>query len=75
MSETKDRLHILLNDLNINQAELSNITSVDTAIISRLLSGEREPNVKTLRKISEATKTSPEWLLGYGEDLPRKELA
>lgn len=68
MSSTKDRINILLKDLGINQRELSKLTGVDTAIICRILSGKCEPTIQTLRKIAEATKTSPSWIIGYGSD-------
>ena len=66
MDTTKDRLLILMNSMECNQRKFASITGVDPAIISRILKGDFEPNVKNLRKIVETTKTSPSWLLGYG---------
>lgn len=74
MSTTKDRIIILMNMLNLNAHKLSLISDVDCGILSRILSGKQEPSVETLKKISEATKTSPEWILGYGDDNTRREL-
>lgn len=68
MSTTSERITLLMNDLKINQRQLSELTNVDAAIISRILSGKCEPTIKNLKKIAEATKTSANWLLGYGKD-------
>lgn len=68
MSTTKERISLLIKDLGINQREFSTLTGVDTAIICRILHGKCEPTIQNLKKIAEATKTSPNWLLGYGSD-------
>lgn len=70
MSNTKNRLSLLIKDHGLNQKEFAKISNVDVAIICRILKGETEPNVKTLRKIAETTNTSVNWLLGYGPDTP-----
>lgn len=66
MDKTKDRMLILMKSMQCNQEHFASLTGVDKAIISRIIKGETEPNVKSLRKIAEATKTSPSWILGYG---------
>lgn len=68
MNTTKNRVNILLKELHLSQKEFSALTGVDGAIICRILKGEQEPSVQVLRRIVEATKISPSWLLGYGED-------
>lgn len=68
MNNTKDRIKILLSELKMNQKEFSAFTGVDSAIICRILKGEHEISVLALRKISDTTKISPTWLLGYGND-------
>lgn len=70
MSTTKDRLSMLLKEQGISQYQLSKSSGVDMSIICRILKGECEPNVKTLRKIADTTNISPTWLLGYGPDQP-----
>lgn len=68
MSTTKDRLLIVMHSLGLSQYTLSKQSGVDAAIISRILSGKNDPSIVNLKKIAEATKTSPNWLLGYGSD-------
>lgn len=69
-----DRLQLLMKELGINQNGLAVITGVDRAVICRLLNDKTEPTIKNIIKIAEATKTSPEWILGYGTDDVRRKL-
>ena len=68
MSTISERITILMKDMGTNQKQFAELTKVDTAIICRILSGKCEPTIMNLQKIAEATKTSPNWLLGYGND-------
>lgn len=68
MNTTKNRMQILIDSLGWSQYKFSIATGVNAAIVSRVLNGKCEPTVQTLRKIADATKVSPTWLIGYGQD-------
>lgn len=62
------RLGLLLETSGMSQKELSRISGVSDSIISRVLRGHWTLSSKNIIKIVDATKISPSWLLGYGED-------
>lgn len=62
------RLGLLLETSGMSQKELSRISGVSDSIISRVLRGHWALSSKNIIKIVDATKISPSWLLGYGED-------
>ena len=68
MNSTKNRLQIFLKAMGWSQYKFSCETGVDAGVVSRILNGKCEPTVQTLRKIADATKLSPTWLIGYGQD-------
>jgi len=68
MDSTKNRLFKLIKHLGLKQTDFAELTGVDNAIICRILKGDNEPSVSVLRKIADATKVSPSWLIGYGKD-------
>ena len=67
MSDTSQRLAYLIKDLGVSNNSFAASVGISKSSISRILSGEIEPTVKTIKKITEATKVSPNWLLGYGK--------
>lgn len=67
-SNTKERLKILVNSLEITQKELAIRSGVREASISHYIQGLSEPNQKSISKIAEAVQISPAWLMGYGPD-------
>ena len=67
MNTVQNRIKILINSMGCSQKDFSQVTGVDRAIICRILKGS-DPTVQTLKKIADATNTSPNWLLGYGTD-------
>lgn len=62
------RLGLLIETLGITQKELSRMSDVSDSIISRVIKGQWSLSSKNIIKIVDATKISPSWLLGYGED-------
>lgn len=62
------RLKHLLSHYSITQKELSRKSGIMKQTMSLYVQGKREPNIKNLIKISDATNISPSWLLGYGTD-------
>lgn len=62
------RFRLLLDELGYSQKELSAISGITEAAISRYLDGTRIPNAKSIVSIAEVTNVSPSWLLGYGKD-------
>ena len=44
------------------------MTGLTEAAVSRYMSGDRLPNAATLINIANATRVSPNWLLGFGSD-------
>lgn len=68
MIYTSKRLRLLLTNLGLTQRELAFKADITESAVSRYLDGSRIPNANTIIQITEATKVSPSWLLGYGED-------
>ena len=62
------RLLLLLEDMNISQRDFADLTKLTESAISHYIKGDRAPNALTLINITNATKVSPNWLLGYGPD-------
>ena len=69
-SNTAQRLREALEDKNMKQSELVRAAGIDSAAISRYLSGEYEPKSKAISKLAAALNVSEMWLWGY--DVPRE---
>ena len=69
-SNTAQRLGEALVDKNLKQSELVRASGIDSAAISRYLSGEYEPKSKAISKLAAALDVSEMWLWGY--DVPRE---
>lgn len=65
---TNKRLKFMLDNLGISQKEFALMTGLTEAAVSRYMSGDRLPNAATLINIANATRVSPNWLLGFGSD-------
>lgn len=65
---TCKRMKMLIDNLGITQREFALMTGLTEATVSKYLSGERIPHAGTLINIANATKVSPNWLLGFGSD-------
>ena len=68
MIYTSRRLKLLIKSLGITQREFAAMTGTSETAVSRYLEGTRVPNATTIIAITEATKVSPSWILGYGDD-------
>lgn len=63
-----ERLGLFIESSGISQKELSKLTGVSDSVICRVIKGESGMSTKNLVKIADATRVSPNWLLGYGSD-------
>ena len=63
-------LLIEMKNRDISQAELSKLSGVTPAQISRIISGTREPGTNTLTGIAKAFKLSPEFVFEKAGVLP-----
>ncbi len=70
MATTADRLRMALNDKNMKQSELSEITGIGKSSISTYLSGEYLPKQRNIYKMAKALDVDEAWLMG--EDVPKE---
>lgn len=70
VSTTSKRLKKLIDETQINQAELAKMCNVSKSMISSYVNGKYEPKQDTLTKLSQIFKVSEIWLLGY--DTPKE---
>lgn len=64
MDYFKDRITELLRTRGIMQKELAELIGVTESTLSRYLSGERKPDLKTLSNMATALHTTTDYLLG-----------
>ena len=62
------RILDLLNKQNMTQKELAEIIGVTESVISRYISGDREPKPNMIANIATALHTTYDYLLGLDED-------
>lgn len=62
-----ERIKSRMNELGINSRDLAKRSGISESGISRILSGEIDPRLKTFMKISEALRCDYVWLMGYDE--------
>ena len=65
------RIKEKMNEHGLNSRELSKKCGVSESGISRILTGEIEPRLKTFIKIADALKCDYVWLMGYDEQKTR----
>lgn len=58
------RIEKVLEKNNISQRELANRIGVDESIVSRIISGDRNPKADVLANIATALHTTSDYLLG-----------
>lgn len=63
-----ERIKRRMNELGLNSRELAKRSGISESGISRILTGEIEPRLKTFVKISDALKVEYVWLMGYDEE-------
>ena len=68
IDELKNRLRTALEDRNISQQELSELSKIPKSSISQYLSGYAKPKQDRIYAISKALNINEAWLLGY--DVP-----
>lgn len=66
--EIGNRISYLLNKNGITQKELADRINVSESVVSRYISGEREPKANVLANIATALRTTSDYLLGIEDD-------
>ncbi|WP_277285296.1 helix-turn-helix domain-containing protein [Sneathia sanguinegens] len=66
--EIGNRISYLLNKNGITQKELADRINVSESVVSRYISGEREPKANVLANIATALRTTSDYLLGIEEN-------
>jgi len=67
MQEFQIRVKKLMNEKNISQRELANLSGISESSISRYLSGDLKPRMDILSNISKVFGVSSSYLLGEEE--------
>lgn len=80
VSNTAERLAEIMERENMKQVDIINRckpylkqygVKMNKSGISQYLAGKSEPNQRKLAVLSEALGVSPDWLMGFGKDLPK----
>lgn len=66
-----DRLSLCMAERKINSAELSDISGITKAAISRYLNGLRQPTAENIVRLADSLNVSADYLLGLC-DIPEK---
>ena len=66
--EIGGRISIELKKKNISQKQLAERINLSETVVSRYISGEREPKANVLANIATALNTTSDYLLGIEED-------
>lgn len=66
--EIGNRISYLLNKNGISQKELADRINVSESVVSRYISGEREPKANMVANLATALRTTSDYLLGIEED-------
>ena len=66
--EIGNRISYLLIKNGITQKELADRINVSESVVSRYISGEREPKANVLANIATALRTTSDYLLGIEEN-------
>lgn len=67
----RDRLRKAMNDNSLNSRELSKRCGLSEASISRYLLGQMEPKVDAIKKMADALRVDPVWLMGIDKEETR----
>ena len=60
-----ERIKQRMNELGINSRDLAKRSGISESGISRILSGEIDPRIKTFTKIADALRVDYVYLMGY----------
>ena len=63
----KMRLKQIRTELGLSQYDVQTETGISQSKISRFETGEREPTIEDLAKLSELYNVTTDWLLGIGK--------
>ena len=63
-----ERIKQKMNEHGLTNRELAKRTGISESGISRILSGEIDPRIRTFAKMAQALKTDETWLMGYDVD-------
>lgn len=67
----KEIFHIRIKEARIKtgftQVEVEKETGISQAILSRIETGDREPNIENLGTLAEFYQVNTDWLLGIGK--------
>lgn len=63
----RQRLQMLLDEKNINQKELAELSGVTEVTISRYMNGFRKPRIEIANKIAQVLNTTTDYLLGNSD--------
>ena len=66
--EIGNRISYLLNKNGISQKELADRINISESVVSRYISGEREPKANVIANLAIALRTTSDYLLGIEED-------
>lgn len=69
MSPTSSRIAERRRQLGISQEDLADILGTHQRQISRYETGQNDPTAEVLAAIARALNTTPDWLLGFTENL------
>lgn len=67
-SNISERLGLYMETSGMSQKQLSKLSGVSDSVICRVLKSEQSMSVCNIVKIANATRVSPNWLLGFGSD-------
>ncbi len=66
--EIGNRISYLLNKNGISQKELADRINISESVVSRYISGDREPKANVIANLATALRTTSDYLLGIEED-------
>lgn len=62
------RIKHRMNELGMSSRDLAKRSGISESGISRILSGEIDPRIKTFTKIADALRVDYVWLMGYDDN-------
>lgn len=73
--EIKDRIKMLMEERNLTQKELANLSSITEASMSKYLSGERTPRIDVIVNLANALHVTTDELIGNDIEDEKMDLA
>lgn len=70
--KTQERLVKAMNLNNFSQSDLVRLTGISKSLISKYVTGAREPKVDKIKLLSDALNIDPIWLIGYDVPMERR---